>query len=185
MWFRRPPPRRSRVTHMEGRIVSLGQGMEHALESPWLSWGVAALFATPAWRLRPRLGEGDSAPIRLGGMLLDIHDLVPQLEEALRLEWLREEVGQVLIAADERNADLGVLDGLADEEVTPLDVFEPAVVLGVVGRGNGGLVVTVLLGGRGLGGGDDLAVLDVRLKLGLKTTVAQDVLGGLRAQRLP
>ena len=66
-------------------------------------------------------------------MLLDIHDLVPQLEEALRLEWLREEVGQVLIAADERNADLGVLDGLADEEVAPLDVLEPAVVLGVVG----------------------------------------------------
>ena len=85
-------------------------------------------------------------------MLLDIHDLVPQLEEALRLERLREEVGEVLVAADERDADLGVLDGLADEEVTPLDVFEPAVVLGVVGRGNSGLVVTVLLGGRGLGG---------------------------------
>ena len=54
--------------------------------------------------------------------------------------------------------------------MAPLDVFEPAVVLGVVGRGNGGLVVTVLLGGRGLGGGDDLAVLDVRLELGLKAT---------------
>ena len=51
--------------------------------------------------------------------------------------------------------------------MAPLDVFELAVVLGVVGRGNGGLVVTVLLGGRGLGGVDDLAVLDVRLELGL------------------
>ena len=107
--------------------------MEHALESPWLSWGVAALFATPAWRLRPRLGEGDSAPIRLGGRLLDIHDLVPQLEEALGFERLREEVGKVLVAADKRDADLGLFDGLADEEVAPLDVLEPAVVLGVVG----------------------------------------------------
>lgn len=36
-----------------------------------------------------------------------------------------------------------------------------------------------LVGGAS-GGGDDLAVLDVRLELGLKATVAQDVLGGLR-----
>ena len=31
----------------------------------------------------------------------------------------------------------------------------------------------------GASGGNDLAVLDVRLELGLKATVAQDVLGGL------
>ena len=51
----------------------------------------------------------------------------------MRFERLREEVGKVLVAADERNTDLGFLDGLADEEVAPLDVLEPAVVLGVVG----------------------------------------------------
>ena len=95
----------------KGRIVSLGRGMEHALESPWLSQGVAALLAARGVALALRLGEGDSLPIRLGGMLLDIHDLVPQLEEALRLERLREEVGEVLVAADKRNTDLGFFDG--------------------------------------------------------------------------
>ena len=143
-----------RVTHMD-REESV------PLDGAWnMHWRVCGsrggsrhCSRLAAWRSRPRLGEGDSTPIRLGGRLLDIHDLVPQLEEALRFERLREEVGEVLVAADKRNTDLGFFDGLADEEVTPLDVFEPAVVLGVVGRGNGGLVVTVLLGGRGLGGG--------------------------------
>jgi len=92
-------------------------------------------------------------PVGGGRRLLDVHDLVPQLEEALGGERLREVVREVLVTADEGDADLGVLDGFADEEVAPLDVFELAVVLGVVGRGDSGLVVVVLLGGRGLGGG--------------------------------
>ena len=76
-------------------------------KSLWLSRGSRHCSRLAAWRLRPRLGERDSTPIRLGGMLLDIHDLVPQLEEALWFERLREEVGEVLVAADKRNTDLG------------------------------------------------------------------------------
>ena len=123
------------------------------VESPWLLGGTRRCARRAAWRVRSCLGEGDSLPVGGGRRLLDVHDLVPQLEEALGGERLREVVREVLVTADEGDADLGVLDGFADEEVAPLDVFELAVVLGVVGRGDSGLVVVELLGGRGLGGG--------------------------------
>ena len=96
----------------------------------------------------PCLGEGDLLSVGGGRRLLDVHDLVSQLEEALGFERLREVVSEILVAADEGDAYLGILDGFADEEVAPLDVFELAVVLGVVGRGDSGL-----LGWRVLGGG--------------------------------
>jgi len=49
------------------------------------------------------LGKGVPPPA-CGG-LVDIHDLVPQLEEALGRERLGEEVGEFLVAADyERDA---------------------------------------------------------------------------------
>ena len=131
VWFRRPPPRRSRVTHMHWRVYGsrgwgAGRHCSHSRPAPAL-----------------RLGDGSVTEIHFPSDweegLLDIHDLVPQLEEALGFERLREEVGKVLVAADERNTDLGFLDGLADEEVAPLDVLELAVVFGVVSGGDGGL----------------------------------------------
>ena len=97
-----------------------------------LGWRVTRARGMARALMRSCLGKGDPPSVGWGRWLLDIHDLVPQLEEALGFERLREEVGEVLVAADKRNTDLGFFNGLADEEVAPLDVFELAVVLGVV-----------------------------------------------------
>ena len=72
-----------------------------------LGWRVTRARGMARALMRSCLGKGDSPSVGWGRWLLDIHDLVPQLEEALGLERLREEVGEVVVAADERNADLG------------------------------------------------------------------------------
>ena len=96
MWFRRPPPRRSRVTHMD-REESVP--LDGAWNMHWMTCTGESMALAGGGRggtvrtrgRRPRsvsvtVGDGDSLPIRLGGRLLDIHDLVPQLEEALGFE---------------------------------------------------------------------------------------------------
>jgi hypothetical protein len=53
----------------------------------------------------------------------------------LRLERLGEEVGPVVDGLDEGDGDAVLLDELADEEVSPLDVLGFRVKLWVVGDG--------------------------------------------------
>ena len=64
----------------------------------------------------------------LGVSLPVVHDDVTQLEETagiLARERFGEEVGQVVVGADERDDQLHVLDAFADEVMTALDVLHP------------------------------------------------------------
>ena len=78
----------------------------------------------------------------------DVHELVTHGEEMLGIEGLGEEVRQVVACGDIRHDDVEVLDALADEEVTTLDMLHARVVLRVVRGGNGSLVVRSERGGR-------------------------------------
>ena len=61
-----------------------------------------------------------------------VHHSVAHAEEVLTHQGLGEEVGDVLGRGHEGNPKPTVLDALADEVVTSVDVFGPRVMLGVV-----------------------------------------------------
>ena len=63
------------------------------------------------------------------------------LVERVELARLREEVGEVVRGADEGDLELEALDHVPDEEVPPLHVLHPVVVLRVVGHVARGLRV--------------------------------------------
>ena len=77
----------------------------------------------------------------LAALLLNIHDLTPQLEELITLQWLGEEVSEVVSRLHERHTDFLVLDRLAHEEVTTLNVFGALMHFRVVGDRDRRLVV--------------------------------------------
>ena len=61
-----------------------------------------------------------------------IHDLIAQAKERGTIKRLSEEVGEVIRGADERHANLVILNGFAHKEVPPLHMLHAGVVLGVV-----------------------------------------------------
>ena len=72
-----------------------------------------------------------------------IHDFVPHVEESLGRQGFGEEIRFVVGASDEGDDNLQVLHALADEEVAPLHVLHPRVVLRVVGHRNRRLIIHV------------------------------------------
>ena len=61
-----------------------------------------------------------------------VHHSVAHAEEVLTHQGLGEEVGDILGGSHEGDSKSTVLDTLADEVVTPVDVFGPRMVFGVV-----------------------------------------------------
>ena len=103
MWFRRPPPRRSRVTHMDREeSVPLDGAWNMHVESLWLSWGArrcsrhGARAHVSARRLAfPSDGEEGSLTFMI-------------LSRSSKKRWGLSgfvKVGEVLVAADKGNAD--------------------------------------------------------------------------------
>ena len=86
-------------------------------------------------------------PRKLGGPGVTVHDGVAHAEEALPNDRLREEIREVIARAHVGHDDLLVLHSFTHEEVSALDVLRLVVVLGVVGEGDGRLVVTPHLEG--------------------------------------
>ena len=73
-----------------------------------------------------------SPPSRDSGRRRYVHDSVTHRVEDLSGEWFREEVGEVLCGVDVRDAKLHLLDFLADEVMSAIDVFSANMVFGVV-----------------------------------------------------
>ena len=73
----------------------------------------------------------DELPVRRS-LSVRVHDDAAQVEELLGGEVLREEVGEIVVRADERDADAVIFDYFAHVEVAAGDVLGALVMLGVV-----------------------------------------------------
>eukprot|EP00965_Chrysotila_dentata_P012328 405247-Pleurochrysis_carterae.AAC.2 len=71
----------------------------------------------------------------------DVHDNVAQKEKQTRRERFREEVREVVGAAEEGHRELELLHLFADEEMPTMNVLGARMVLRVVGEVNRRLVV--------------------------------------------
>ena len=65
--------------------------------------------------------NGKIAELRLVRL---VHDCLTQLEEFASGKWFGEEFREVLVTFDVRHDNLVIFHYLADEEMTPLHVFE-------------------------------------------------------------
>ena len=76
-------------------------------------------------------------------LLLDFlnSNLGPQLCESNAPKWLGEDVTELSSSLDMLELDLSTIDAVTDEVILGVDVLAPVVVDGVLGKGNGGLVV--------------------------------------------
>ena len=70
-----------------------------------------------------------------------VHDLISEVEESGGLKHLSEEVGLILMSANERYTDHVVLHEFTDEEVTAFDMLHACMMFGVVSDVDCGLVV--------------------------------------------
>ena len=55
--------------------------------------------------------------------IFHVHNLVPQVEEVLAHEGLREEVSDVVGRRHKRNSNFALFDTFPNKEVTPLDML--------------------------------------------------------------
>jgi hypothetical protein len=76
-----------------------------------------------------------------------IHNAIAHGNEGLLRKRLSEEVGEMIHSGHERDTDAVILDELAHEEVSPVDMFHSAIMLGIVGYVDAGLVVHVQVDG--------------------------------------
>jgi hypothetical protein len=70
-----------------------------------------------------------------------VHDLIPEVEESGGLKHFSEEVGLILMSANEGHTDHVILHEFTDEEVTAFDMFHACMMFRVVSDVDCGLVV--------------------------------------------
>lgn len=62
----------------------------------------------------------------------DVHELIPEAEELLRLQRLREEIRVVVCRTHEWHFDLEILHTFTDEEMTPFDMLRALMMLWII-----------------------------------------------------
>ena len=67
----------------------------------------------------------------------DIHDSIPQPKEGFRGKRLSKEICHIISRFHKGNTQLMIFDFFSHEEVSPFDMLDPRVVLGVVSNIDG------------------------------------------------